>query len=63
MDVNKLQECNKKTATATARSIIKSMYPNYDSNFRYTNVDKPIIDCIIGKVNVFYFYLNNIFYF
>ncbi|CAF2785813.1 unnamed protein product [Rotaria sp. Silwood2] len=47
MDANKLTKCNKKTATATARSVIKSMYPNCDSNFRYSDVDKSIIDCII----------------
>ncbi|CAF3901369.1 unnamed protein product [Rotaria sp. Silwood1] len=47
MDANKLTKCNKKTATATARSVIKCMYPSCDSNFRYSDVDKSIIDCII----------------
>ena len=61
MDANKLKTCNKKTATATARFVIKSMYPNCDSNFRYSDVDKSIIDCIIGKLSVL-FLIEQYFY-
>ncbi|CAF3853904.1 unnamed protein product [Rotaria sp. Silwood1] len=48
MDENKLLKCNGKTSTATARSVIKSMYPNPHSNFRYRDVDKSIVDSIIN---------------
>ena len=48
---NELKKCNKKTSTATARSIMKLMYPNLDSNFRYTNIDKSIIHAITSKLN------------
>ncbi|CAF3826419.1 unnamed protein product [Rotaria sp. Silwood1] len=51
MDENKLLKCNGKTSTATARSVIKSMYPNPHSNFRYRDVDKSIVDSIISKLN------------
>ena len=54
MDTNKLTKCNKKTATATARSVIKSMYPNLNSNLRYSDVDKFIVNSIIGKLSVFF---------
>ena len=55
MDANKLKTCNKKTATATARFVIKSMYPNCNSNLRYSDVDRSIVDSIIGKLSVFFF--------
>ncbi|CAF2996045.1 unnamed protein product [Rotaria sp. Silwood2] len=48
IDANKLLKCNGKTSTATARSVIKAMYPNPRSNFRYRDVDKSIVDSIIN---------------
>lgn len=54
MDANKLANCNQKTATGTARSIIKCMYPDCDSNSRYSDVDKSVVNAIIGKLRVFF---------
>ena len=55
MDSNKLTKCNKKTATATARSVIKSMYPSCNSDLRYSDVDRSIVDSIIGKLSIFFY--------
>ncbi|CAF1297803.1 unnamed protein product [Rotaria sp. Silwood1] len=52
MDENKLLKCNEKTSTATARSVIKSMYPNPHSNFGYRDVDRSIVDSIISELNI-----------
>jgi hypothetical protein len=49
MDNNELAKCNKKTATSTVRSIIKFIYPNPEPDFKYTQVNKSIIDAAIGN--------------
>ncbi|CAF4967888.1 unnamed protein product, partial [Rotaria sp. Silwood1] len=47
MNKDQLKICNKKSSTATARSVIKFIFPHPDSNFGYSQVDKIIIDTII----------------
>jgi len=47
IDQNQLKKCKKRTATATARSLIRCLYPNPDSQFGYAQVDKTIIDTIL----------------
>lgn len=45
-----LSTCNKKTATSTARALIKLFCLAYESNFEYSKIDKSIIKSIIGEL-------------
>jgi hypothetical protein len=58
VDKNDLINCNKKTSTATARSLIRFKYPNPEPNFGLTNVDKSIIHAIIGKFNIVFILID-----
>ncbi|CAF1455275.1 unnamed protein product, partial [Rotaria sordida] len=47
MNEDQLKLCNKKSSTATARLVIKFLFPHPDSNFSYVEADKIIVDTII----------------
>ncbi|CAF1055244.1 unnamed protein product [Rotaria sordida] len=47
LDKNQLTRCHKKSSTATARAIIKCLFPHSESNFGYTQVHKAVIDAIV----------------
>ena len=49
MDETVLSTCNKKSATSTARCLIKLFCLNSDSNLEYGDMDKSIINSIIGE--------------
>lgn len=49
-----LLQCKKDTSTATARSLIRLIYPKPEINFRLTQVENSIIDNIISECNIFF---------
>ena len=51
-----LSKLNKKTATATARAVIRYKYQNPPLYFSLADVDKSFIDAIISKFTFSYLY-------
>ncbi|CAF1624993.1 unnamed protein product [Rotaria magnacalcarata] len=47
MSEEQLKKCHKKTQTATARCLIRFIFPTPEPSFKLSNVDKFIIDGII----------------
>lgn len=54
LNIHDILTCRKRTATATARRLIRLKYPEPNEGFRLADVDDGIIDAIIRK---FYFLL------
>ncbi|CAF5165447.1 unnamed protein product, partial [Rotaria magnacalcarata] len=48
LDEKQLVEYHEKTSKATARCLIKFLYPNPEPNFTYSNVEKSVINSIIS---------------
>ena len=52
------------TSTATARALTRLKYPSPPNDFFISDIEKTVIDGIIGKLNLLYsLYLNKIFLF
>jgi hypothetical protein len=54
LDKEDLSKFKKRTATATARAIIRSQFPNPTEDFCFANVDSLIIDNIIREFHLMY---------
>ncbi len=50
-----LGSLKKSNATSTARSILKYLYPNPEMNFKLSNMDKVLVNAIVGKSSFFIF--------
>ncbi len=50
MTDKQLKTCHGKTATATARHIMKFKYPHPSPNFKFNEIDESIIQSIISKL-------------
>lgn len=48
-----LNALKQESATSTARSILRYLYPNPEMNFKLSNMDKALVDAIIGKSSFF----------
>ncbi|CAF1204600.1 unnamed protein product [Adineta steineri] len=55
IDYETLLSLKTENATSTARSVLRYLYPNPDMNFKLSNVNKNIVDAIIGK-SILYLY-------
>ncbi len=49
-----LNSLKQDSATTTARSILRYLYPNPEINFKLSNMDKALVDAIIGKSSFLY---------
>ena len=56
IDLNNLLKLKRRTATATARSILKYTFPSPTANFKLTDMDKTLADAIVRKSKLFYFF-------
>ncbi len=52
----------RKTSTATARRLIRFKYPNPKPGFRFADVEKSIVNKIIGKLNIVFIQIEQYFY-
>ena len=56
MSEKDLQMCHRKTATGTARHLMKFFYPNPPPDLKLSKIDKNVIDSIISKLRHAYFF-------
>jgi hypothetical protein len=51
-----LNSLKQESATSTARSILRYLYPNPEMNFKLSNMDKGLVKAVIGKSSFFPFF-------